>query len=269
MRAHLLALAGFLAAAGCAESTLPVESELTDYRVLGIVADRPEVAPDAQVALTAVDFDPEGRQAGYVWSACFYSLGSRAKFQCADPSLEIPLPATGPTAVLDLAALDFEARFEAASPLVGLDGEVLSLDTGVDVTIGLTAGIPGQRATRMYKRVRVRRGDAPNQNPAVTAFEIEGDLRAGREVTLRITYGDDTPETYTEVQTGRTTTERMLVNFYADAGSLADRSPFDESLPDTTWTTPDEPGPAVLFAAIRDGRGGLTVLRRDVVVGPR
>lgn len=268
MRAHLLVLAGVFGLLGCAESTLPVESALTDYRVLGIVADQPEVGPDAQVALTAVDFDPEGRPAGYVWSACFYSLGSRAKFQCADSSLEIPLPGAGPTTVLDLAALDFEARFEAAGPLVGLDGQVLSLDTGVDVTIGLTAGIPGQRATRMYKRVRVRRGDAPNRNPTVTGFEVEGELRAGREVTLRVTYGDDTPETYTEVQTGRAATERLLVNFYADAGELADRSPFDESLPDTTWTTPDEPGPAVLFAAVRDGRGGLTVLRRDVDILP-
>ena len=244
----------------------PPESLLSSYRVLGVVADQPEISPDGRVTLTAIDYLPEGEPT-YTWTLCLYSLGSRARFACADPALEQTLPETGPTATLDFgpAGLDFRRRFEEASPLTGLDGETLTLEEGVDVVAGLTAQV-GERKVLIYKRIRIREGGEPNQNPQITGFEVPEPLTPGALVDLAITVSP--AETYTEASTGRTFTERLQVNFYTDAGRLADRGPFDETTLDTEWRLPSEPGPATLFAAVRDGRGGLSIVRKDVVVGP-
>lgn len=265
----LWVLWGVLSLAACGDGP-PPESTLTGYRVLGLVADQPEIAPDGRVSVQAVDHDTEGRPATYAWSLCFYSLGSRVRFACADPALEQTLEATGPVVALDFgpAGLDFERRFEAASPLVGLDGETLTLEEGVDVVVALTAAVAGDRTVRIYKRIRVRRGGVPNRNPTIATFEVPTTVAAGALLDLAITLGEATPETYEESGTGRTYTERLTVNFYADGGNLADRGLFEETDLETTWRAPAEPGPVTLFVAVRDGRGGLAVEKRVVTVTP-
>lgn len=266
---YLAVMAALLSMVGCGDGP-PPESALIGYRVLGIIADRPELPPDGRVTLTAVDYRPGDTPATYAWTLCLYSLGSRAQFACADPALEQTLPETGPTATIDFGpeGIDFQRRFEAASPLVGLDGEPLSLEDGVDVVVGLTAEVPGDRKVLIYKRIRLRTEGTPNQNPVIADFVVPPTVAPATEVELAVTLGEGTPETYEEASTGRTYTERLLVNFYADAGELAMRGPFDEGTLDTTWQAPAEAGPVTLFVAVRDGRGGVAIERRTVQVGP-
>lgn len=263
------ALLALVFATACGDGP-PPESALDGYRVLGLIADPPELPPDGQVTLTAVDYDTEGRPATYAWTLCLYSLGSRAQFACIDPALEQALPETGPTATINFGpdGIDFQRRFEAASPLVGLDGEPLTLEEGVDVVVGLTAEVKESRKVVIYKRIRLRTEGTPNQNPSITDFVVPPTVAPDTEVELSVVLSDDSSETYEEASSGRTFTERLLVNFYADGGELAMRGPFDETTTDTTWQTPKEAGPVTLFVAVRDGRGGVAIERRTVQVGP-
>lgn len=128
----------------------------------------------------------------------------------------------------------------------------------------------------LAKRVRLRDVDAANQNPVLGLLQVDGfadesvpAVAPGAEVGLRVEFGEDTPETYEEPRTGRSLTERMVVNFYATAGELGPREFLADPSPDTSWTAPEVPQTVHLFVVVRDGRGGLTVRERTVLVSPR
>jgi len=100
--------------ASCGASFDP-PSLVTKPRVLGIVASLPEASFADDVTLEAVlglpTDDPAGPAAPTVaalaWSVCPLSLGALAGYACADPSLELPVPAadaSGLTATLHGAA---------------------------------------------------------------------------------------------------------------------------------------------------------------------
>jgi hypothetical protein len=109
---RLLVLAGLLAVA-CGTSFDPA-SKVTKPRVLGIVASLPEATFDDDVTLEGVlglpkpdPSTPGPAVASLAWSVCPLSLGGFAGYACADPSLELPVPAadaSGATAVLHGAA---------------------------------------------------------------------------------------------------------------------------------------------------------------------
>lgn len=79
-------------AAGCGDMDLSKRSEVTEYRLLAVVADTPQPAPDEVVTLTIVDHVPaevdptaETGEPFYVWEVCPFSLGSIGGYACLDP----------------------------------------------------------------------------------------------------------------------------------------------------------------------------------------
>ncbi|MGK0358954.1 MAG: hypothetical protein ACI9U2_001248 [Bradymonadia bacterium] len=90
----VLAAAGLfgLLATGCGDMDLSKRSELTQYRVLAVMADIPQPAPDDVVTLTVIDHVPadvdptaESGERFYVWEICPFSLGSIVGYACLDP----------------------------------------------------------------------------------------------------------------------------------------------------------------------------------------
>jgi len=111
---RLFVLMGLLAAA-CGSEFDPA-SKVTKPRVLGIVASKPDATFTDDVTLEAVlgvpPVDPSATEpaptvSSLAWSVCPLSLGAYAAYACADPSLELPVPAadaSGTTATLRGAA---------------------------------------------------------------------------------------------------------------------------------------------------------------------
>ncbi len=100
---------------------------------------------------------------------------------------------------------------------------------------------------------------------ACTAYEIDVDVP------------DDVAEIDPEAkdETGKQLKEAVWVNYYADAGNfdgdikLISTSDGDIIQKRTVhWIPPSEPGPATLWAVVRDARGGSTTVVRTVNVTP-
>lgn len=88
------AIAGFfgLLTAGCGDMDLSKRSELTEYRVLAVTADKPQPAPTDVVTLTVIDHVPadvdpaaDSGERFYAWEICPFSLGSIVGYRCLDP----------------------------------------------------------------------------------------------------------------------------------------------------------------------------------------
>ncbi len=123
----------------------------------------------------------------------------------------------------------------------------------------------------------------PNQNPHIASLAgaIDGravdlsDVPAGARVDLTASWDAADVETfaYVDAGTGLLGTEResMQLAWNVTAGELdtesTSRSASDLALSMTNrWTAPDAPGVVRLWLALRDSRGGVDVLARDVTV---
>ena len=76
------------------EKTLIPELFLKDYRVIGIVAEPPEVGVEGTVKLTAIEHIEPNQMIQREWSICLFSLGVFADFARIDDSLIIELDET-------------------------------------------------------------------------------------------------------------------------------------------------------------------------------
>lgn len=163
MRAHHLLAGLCLAALGCGNDELDQRSVLAEYRVLAIVADTPQPAPDDVVRLTVVEHDPADVDPAatsgapfYVWEICPFSLGPLAGYDCLDPLAEIggmgmmmnpdmlppELQARLPTLIAELGALgvsvdDLPTAF--APRYVRTDGPELTVDMAEVGGVGVEA----------------------------------------------------------------------------------------------------------------------------------
>ncbi len=261
----------------CGEPFDP-RNELTRYQVLGIVADRPEPAPEDEVRLSVRDFVPAGETSTYRWAVCLYSYGASVAYECVDPQLERPLPGMGPDVVLDLGpdGLNLRALYERfvaeAGAVRGLDGEMVTLEDGLDLWIKLQSGPKGD--VRTVKKLVVRDGGTPNRNPTVVSVEVGRreapadaplDVRAGTIVPLRLTLSADSVESYTDESTGDTRAEELLFTWFSTGGTFDPGSTYGDDV-DADLDLPDEPGDVTVFIAVRDGRGGLDIVERRLRV---
>lgn len=282
---------------GACGDPLEKRSLLTEYRVIGIAADRPDVSPDDAVALRVFDFDPAsvGTEAPasepyYLWVVCAYSLGSLVQYDCADPQLEVVIRTAGPELALDLSqplwdGRDLRTVYEeaqaqldaarAAGVEVPISDDAFDLSKGVRLTIKLFSGREGAGYVDSVKEILVRDTDEPrNQNPGIVAFRIGGE-RAVRavpteeELLLEVETAPGSAQTYVDGETGEEVEEELLYSWFTSGGDLDPERTFaDRSA--TRLTAPDDPQKLRLFVAVRDGRGGLAVAEHTVeVLAPR
>jgi hypothetical protein len=131
-----------------------------------------------------------------------------------------------------------------------------------------------------YKRITVSSSTTPNRNPGLRALVMDGAELPEASVTtvgpgdhaLQAEAGDGSAEGYTDAD-GTAATEVLLLSWYlaapGDPGST--RLPgevqlYRTELPgsDQTYTAPDEAGEVLLVVVIRDDRGGVGWLSRDL-----
>ena len=255
---HLKLCAGLtlLATAACGDD-FTSRSSLDGYRVLGIVANSPEVAPDGKVNISVHDFYDGSRDLEYQWSVCAYSLGEASGFTCADPRLEVEL-ATEPQFELDLS----EDGIDLPSMLAELRrlSPSMATDDHFPLWLRLTSG-PDCRDCQQetIKRLDVSTSKRPNQNPEIEELVIEGSLRQGTSITLRADVS--APERYEKPPTGETVSEEYLYSWYTSEGETDPPLTFGNTR-QTRLQLPARAGEIEVVVAVRDGRGGLAIERR-------
>lgn len=260
-----LALAAlFLAACG---DDLPPEWKITEYRVLAVVADPPEVDPDGKVALSVVDYDPAMNTATHTWSVCLFSFGSTANFACVDDQLDFALPSGGPTSAIDFGpdGLGLRALYEQYGPVPNAAGELQTLEDGFDVYVHLVSRAANGREESTYKRVRVRDGDDLNTNPVGDGFTIDeaapGPIPAKEKVKIKL----ELPDTDREVDPDGDE-ETYLYQWLVVDGEIEEKFGFPSNAID--YTAPKKPGVYPVFVVVRDRRGGTAVERLNLTVVP-
>jgi hypothetical protein len=204
MRRTCIAFLWFLAAC---EADFDPESRVDAPRVIGIVAEPPEIGFDQAAAVAATVSFPE-QVARMAWTACAMPLGAAAEYACGVP--EVPLASIGPLTALDGRAVD--AGLDALRPAIamaieGFRSAVAQDDTclraviaawdrcgggapcedeaflgvkaclhaqGMDVSLHLRLELADGQAVDGYKRVRLRDpapGRPPNRNPVLLSVK--------------------------------------------------------------------------------------------------
>lgn len=257
MRAALAAVA--LLAAGCPAGLEP-QTHVGKLRVLGVRANPAELILDADAGLPSTTFDalavdPSGAPISVRWALCTDLSG------VPSPTLDCP-----GTAGLDLPG----GRLDLSDPRIlalassfdgGVSEAAQALDQGVPLLIGFTASTQTETLSG-FQTLTLRtaaRGPA-NQNPQLTDLEIP-DARAGLTVAIKPDFApkDDPAEHY-------------LFSFFATDGTLAALHTTDVTSTgqreDTSvdWTAPAVTGTVRLWVVVRDGRGGIDWLEKDVAV---
>lgn len=260
----ILALA--LGLAACSDG-LPPEWKITDYRIMAVVAEPPEVDPDGTVELVVADYDPERRPVTYEWSVCLLSFGSATNYACVDESLDYPIEGGGPTASIDFGpdGLNLRALYEAFGPVPNAAGEAQTLEDGFDVYVHVISRSAGGREESTYKRVRIREGDDLNTNPITEGFTVDdappGPIRVGQDVEIKLVLADVEREVDPDGNE-----ESYLYQWLGVDGDIPDVFGIPSNKID--YTAPDAPGIYPIFVVVRDRRGGTTFERLDLTVIP-
>ncbi len=145
---------------------------------------------------------------------------------------------------------------------------------GVRILCGLPSATPELAAAYRMQYV-------PNRNPEILALEAsDGDsplplqrLPAGAKITLRLTPQQGSAESFVLASPGdqslSTQQEALRVSWFADQGSYDRATTMSDvqgaAIPND-WTAPSVPGTVLLFAVLRDSRGGVAVLQQTVQV---
>ncbi len=267
--ALVLSAVASLGAVACDEE-FDSKTQLSGYRVLGIQADPPELDPEGTLSLTAHDYTDGSEPITYRYRLCPYSFGSASDYECEVEEIEL---ADGRQGVIeaDLGGqeVDLRARLRAVSGDTDADGTPRSLERGLDVWVKLLSGpdCEGCDEIRTVKRIVIRElgQQPPNENPLVGQLEVEGELRAGETITLRVEPPE--PERYEDSMTGEELTEDFLYTWYTTLGEVDPPLTFGDDS-QTELELPEDAAELEVAVAIRDGRGGLALARRTLTVEP-
>jgi hypothetical protein len=280
---------------GCSDPMEPA-SLVDELRILAIRADAPEIAPGGGTSLTALWADPKGggRDVTFLWIAAAGLVDPAGGFPCdaplaapqlaaaADGGDRYEIPATPEDLIEQIAvpgqtAVDVTVLASACAggttPTIDDLEHVGFLDLGSD----LCRGGEGIAATKV---IRVSRSEAPNTNPAIDTFLLEGQATPPEAQDLDIpscekgTACSDVPlgailapssfETYltNDVMPGATgdSDEILYISWFVTAGALGDdRSVPDspeEAAPNRLSLAADDPDSLMLYVVAHDNRGG-------------
>jgi hypothetical protein len=254
---------------------LPDQWLVDRMRILGVKPEPPEARPGQPVSFSALLADPNGEADVVIWFACEEAGGAGCDVDL-DALPENPTPEqlaeagvigaepgfapvyVPPADILD--ALPAEDRLEGLTVTVQL--AAFPAETGGETGVDLY-----NQAEVGYKRLVVSEAATPNANPWFSSFTVDGfeappdaavEVDAGEQYELGVTIPEEAVETYTYVTTDGVSEERVeepYVTWYVTGGSLDEYwtlHPYTQA----TWRAPDSPGEVVIYAVVRDRRGG-------------
>lgn len=269
MRQYLWLLSILTLFSSCGNDRLPKVEVLEGFRIIGIEASNPEVAPGGSSNLRVYVSDPQG--GGRIINGSYVA--------CVDPGISLG------------AAVDCSKVPGAVSGSYTIDTTPLSgtLYTGFSgtMTVNIPAGILTGRSAReqfngvgyiviftftvdgktvrSFKRVLATSRGSLNSNPATPTILLNGSAlssvpREGDNVSVT----GLTPETYQFQNVDGTTetrTESLEVAWFMSTGEV--NRPKAQAQDSAEFT--EAPGPNFLIlSAIRDGRGGFSVQRNYI-----
>lgn len=235
MRGRGLAAASscvLLLAVGCSEQ-LERQSLVTGLRVLALVAEPPEVAPGESVVVSASWHDDRTAAPSFRWSRCAAPADGSIE-ECAGPE----------------SSLAEGEGVDQVSFVPEDEGTVL-------IRLSVCAAPSGDRCGRevqAVKRVIVGEVDRPNHNPVIDTLRVTLPAEAGDAAEVELVAAPGSVESSADG-----TNEALFVSWYATAGSFDDDRSFGpEPLRfEGAWTPPAEASEVVVWAVLRDGRGGV------------
>lgn len=276
----VLSLAWVASACG---DTFDRPSEILDLRVLGLRAEPPEIVLPTGGAyglseVSALVVGGEG-EVSYQWQLCVVPGIPTQGYQCPDEAASFDLGAQ-PTASVLVPSLDDVI----ASP--ELEALHVDLSGGFDLTVRLTVHDETDKIVQAVKALSLApEGTALNTNPGLdgVAWRVDGSKEEHVELLaddepLAISFedalellpsaADGSIETY-EGPFG-TIEEDLLFSWFADEGEFEkDRS--SGTVPENVWSPPEldddeDERPVRLWLVLRDGRGGIDWLERQLLV---
>ncbi|MCG3174343.1 MAG: hypothetical protein GMKNLPBB_02572 [Myxococcota bacterium] len=287
----LAAAALTMAIAGCGED-LPRPEIVEKLRVLGVRADRPEIALDelftAEVRMDALVADPKGagRPITYAWGVCGFEIGGSAftEFDCTGPRSAIPgsPEKTWTFRVFDavtatIAAIpELRDNFASRPPGSGggsTGGSFAFPKEGIPVLVSLKV-TAGEESVTALKRVIIREKPPLNGNPRLAGVLADKKvltpgavnlLESGRFIKLDPVPVEGSAEPYPKIQLDGSTKlvgEDLVYSFYTTAGRLDSfRSAASEDSDASIFQTPviasGDTANLMLWVVMRDARGGI------------
>ena len=282
------------------EPEFPKPERIEGYRVLGVIAEPPEIGPTDAVTLSVIEAN--GDEAEYEWSVCLVSLGSGFGFECLSESLELPLNISAPTATISLGedgidffktlitelsqlaetddAADEEDKDDCGEACKGADG---ADQTFLDIQFRIRSGPQNGRQVETVKLVRVHFDDADrNRNPKFEGLEFTDRVIIGEDTATptafaKLTFSiDDSLTDDYSLSNGVMLTEEPVINWYSTAGTFYEKAEKDAKEQPITFASQEEvylklptpmlTSPITVWGVLRDGRGGLDYL--SIEVGP-
>ena len=249
---------------GCGEDNFKKYASLNDFRVLGIVADKPEVSDTNEtVALTVIasDIENEGR-----------TITQKIE-GCVDPGIsageEISCEGAQKYQLIGESDVDLNAElggsfYTGALPSVNVTvpSDILSNRTvieqfnGVDYLIVYTFSIDGSEVLQTFKRVKVSSRVTKNSNPQITSLSslsLNSD-----DQTLSVVINEDAESfTYLDLLGDQnTSSEVYYLSWFTSSGEIENSQVYveEETKINLGSSLPDE---AVVVVFLRDGRGGV------------
>jgi len=292
------------AVAGCFD--LKSVSQVEEFRVLGVSADPPEIAPGDGLRMSVLWADPEGdgRPVSFAWIGCAGLLKAPMAFE----SCEMVLPPMTGTAEEGLDAIEIPYTPEDILEMIpDMDflkvtfivlmcagGELPAADeyASIGEMEDISTLCEGGDGIAAYKTVTISEAEDPQRNPEIEHLLLDdvellpddkggvGTMRCaeakgcGAKAALSLRLTPESFQTYEVIEDGEPVTveESLYVSWFVTDGDVEMSgvgSKTDDPLGpiENTWR-PESPGTHTIYAVAHDSRGGSSWKTYTVEVLP-
>jgi hypothetical protein len=243
---------------GCGGDNFTKVERLESFRILGIVADSPEVSEGATVTVNALVSDINGATATFdgSYERCLDpGIARGAPVTCAlDPSKvsgNYDIPTGGLT---NRTGLGPSLTFSVPAILSGRSST--DRQNGVGYIIIFTLSVDGKEY-KAFKRILVSERAVKNTNPQISSIFVNGVAIGaapleGDRLSLTTVLGPETFQVITADGSSETRTENFEVAWYTSSGNFDKPKASSDQQVKFQGDQPD-----FILAVIRDERGGI------------
>ncbi len=257
----------FLSLLSCGDDGFKKYEKLEEFRVLGIVADTPEVNDtNAVVTLTPIvsDISNQGREVTVTINACVDPGVSRgADVSCEGGKLTQDVVYNSGNAV-DLNATLGATLYTGAMPNVSLTlpSEILAEKTvfeqynGVDYLVIFDFKFGGESLVKSIKRIRISSRPIKNSNPVLGT--VGGLSLSSSEQVLEVenSSSKETFDFYSLSGNLEQKDEVMYLTWFTSSGEINNSQVYVNENSELSFDS-SLPSEAVVVVLLRDGRGGV------------